>query len=64
MTPFFDRIVSDPSRMEGQPTIRGTRLTVKRVLSLVATYLNRAELFEQYPQLTDAGIVQALNYQE
>jgi len=28
----FDRITSDPAKMNGQPCIRGMRLTVRRVI--------------------------------
>ena len=34
----FDRITSNPVRMNGQPCIRNLRLTVRRVLELVALY--------------------------
>ena len=34
----FDRITIDPAKMNGQPCVRGLRLTVRRVLELMATY--------------------------
>ncbi len=45
----FDRITADPAIMNGQPTIRGTRLTVRRVLAALAIYPERAELLREYP---------------
>ena len=40
----FDRITSDPNRMNGQPCVRDLRLTVRRVVELVALYTNREGL--------------------
>ncbi len=58
----FDRITSDPAKMNGQPCIRGMRLTVRRVLEALATYPDREELRAQYPELEDEDIRQALEY--
>ena len=58
----FDAIESDPNRLSGQPCIRGTRITVRRAVQLVAQYPNRAELRIEFPELTDEVISQALNY--
>ncbi|MCP4348070.1 MAG: DUF433 domain-containing protein [Desulfobacterales bacterium] len=52
----------DPARMNGQPCIRDMRLTVRRVIELVATYSDREELFREYPELEDEDIRQALRY--
>ena len=58
----LDRITSDPKIVNGQPCIRGTRLTVRRVLLILATYDDRDELFREYPQLETEDINQALAY--
>lgn len=58
----FDRITSDPAILNGQPCIRGTRLTVRRVLTILADYPNRDEIRKDYPQLEDEDIRQALAY--
>lgn len=58
----FDRITSQPDRMDGQPCVRDLRLTVKRVLEIVATYQNRDDIKREYPELEDEDIVQALGY--
>ena len=58
----FDRITSDPAKMNGQPCIRGMRLTVRRVLEALATYPDREELRAEYPELEDEDIRQALEY--
>jgi uncharacterized protein (DUF433 family) len=58
----FDRITSDPARMNGQPCIRDLRLTVRRVLEAIAVYPDREELRREYPELDDEDIRQALEY--
>ena len=40
----LDRISIDLARMNGQPCVRNLRLTVRRVVELVALYPDRAEL--------------------
>lgn len=58
----FDRIASDVAVMNGQPVIKGTRITVKRVVEAVALYLDRDELFREYPELQSQDVRQALEY--
>ncbi|MCY2926933.1 MAG: DUF433 domain-containing protein [Planctomycetota bacterium] len=58
----FDRITCDPARMNGQPCVRDLRLTVRRVLEVVAAYPDREELHREYPELEDEDIRQALEY--
>jgi uncharacterized protein (DUF433 family) len=58
----LDRITSNPAVMNGQPTIRGTRLTVRRVLDLLATYDDRRELRREFPELEDEDVHQVLEY--
>jgi len=58
----LDRITSDPANLNGQPCIRGMRLTVRRVLEALATYPDREELRAEYPELEDEDIRQALEY--
>ena len=58
----FDRIAIDPTLMNGQPCIRGLRLTVRRVLELIALYPDRAELFREFPKLNEEDLQQVLAY--
>jgi len=58
----LDRITVEPGKMGGQPCIRGTRLTVRRVLEIIADYKNREEIRADYPDLEDEDIRQALLY--
>lgn len=56
----LNRITSNPKRMNGQPCIRNLRLTVRRVIELLAIYPNREELHQEFPELEDEDIRQAL----
>jgi len=58
----LDRIQIDSMRMNGQPTVRDLRLTVRRVVELVALYPDRNELIQEYPELEDEDIQQALMF--
>jgi uncharacterized protein (DUF433 family) len=59
---MFDRITRNPAQMNGQPCIRGMRLTVRRLLEAMAMYPDRNELFEEYPELEDEDLRQALEF--
>ena len=62
LKPPFDRITIEPGKMGGQPCIRGMRITVRRVLEIVATYTDRSELFTDYPDLEEEDLQQALAF--
>jgi uncharacterized protein (DUF433 family) len=58
----LDRISIDPAVMNGQPCVRGTRLTVKRVLHILAENPDRREIRKDYPRLDEEDIRQVLRY--
>src|SRR5437867_13323595 len=58
----FDRITWNPNQMNGQPCIRGMRLTVRRIVEAVALYPNRDDLFRNYPELEPEDLQQALAF--
>jgi uncharacterized protein (DUF433 family) len=58
----LDRITVNPAIMNGQPCIRGMRLTVRRVVEAAALYPDRRELKAEYPALEDDDIAQALEF--
>jgi uncharacterized protein (DUF433 family) len=51
MTMKLGRITTSPNRMNGQLCIRNLRLTLKRFIDLLATYPNREELLQEFPEL-------------
>lgn len=59
---LFDRITVEPGKCGGKPCIRGMRITVRRVLELLATYPDRAALIAEYPFLEPEDLQQALRY--
>jgi len=58
----FDRITWNPKQMNGQPCIRGMRLTVRGVVEAVALYAHRDDLFRNYPELEPEDVRQALAF--
>lgn len=58
----LDRITLDPAKMNGQPCIRGMRLTVGRLLEALALFPNRDDLRREYPEVEDEDIRQALHF--
>ncbi len=58
----FDRITINPEQMNGQPCIRGMRITVRRLIEALALYPDRNELKREYPEIEDDDIKQALEY--
>jgi uncharacterized protein (DUF433 family) len=60
--PAFDRITVESGKCGGKPCIRGLRITVRRVLGILATYSDRAEIFREYPFLEEVDFRQALQY--
>jgi uncharacterized protein (DUF433 family) len=59
---WFDRIASNPNILNGQPTIRGMRLSVRRVIEALAVYPNWDDLRREYPELEPEDIRQALEF--
>lgn len=56
----LDRITSNPKQLNGQPCIRNLRITVRRMIELLATYPDRQELHQEFPEIEDEDIQQAL----
>jgi uncharacterized protein (DUF433 family) len=59
---LFNRITVEPEKCRGKPCIRGMRITVRRILDLLATYSDRAALLGEYPFLEPEDLQQALRY--
>ena len=62
LQPPFDRIKIEPGKMGGKPCIRGLRITVRNVLDIVASYPDREKLFENYPDVEEEDLRQALAF--
>lgn len=59
---MFERITRNPDVLNGQPCIRNLRISVRRVLELLALYDDREELFKEYPELEEQDLKQALEF--
>ena len=57
-----ERITWNPNQMNGQPCIRGMRITVRRVVEAVSIYPSRDDLFRNYPDLEPEDVRQALAF--
>jgi uncharacterized protein (DUF433 family) len=60
--PGFDRITVEPRKCGGKPCIRGMRITVRRVLEILATHRDREAILREYPFLEEEDLQQALRY--
>jgi uncharacterized protein (DUF433 family) len=58
----FDRITVDPALLGGKPCIRGMRLSVQRVLEILAANPSWADLRQDYPELEEEDLRQALAF--
>jgi len=56
------RIVLAPQLMAGKPVIRGTRITVELVFSLLAQGWTEQDILGAYPHLTHDDILACLAY--
>lgn len=54
-----DRITIDPTRMGGEPCIRGTRITVRTIMSNVQAGVTDGEILSDYPDLEREDIAAA-----
>lgn len=59
---LLERITIDPEVVHGRPVVRGTRMRVADVLSLLASGASEAEILEDYPYLTTDDIRACLAY--
>ncbi|MEW6660021.1 MAG: DUF433 domain-containing protein [Thermodesulfobacteriota bacterium] len=58
----FERITVRSDQMGGQPCIRGLRIPVATVVSMVADGMANKEILEAYPDLELADIQEALRF--
>lgn len=59
---LFDRITFNPQVMGGRACVRGMRIPVSLVISLVANGMDTEEIIEEYPALETEDIRAALQY--
>lgn len=59
---LFQRISSDPDICHGKPCIKGTRIPVYLIVSLVAEGESVESIIQDYPSLTPEDIKAAIYY--
>jgi uncharacterized protein (DUF433 family) len=62
MPDWHDRIILDPQILVGKPVIKGTRIAVEHIVSLLAQGWTEAEVLESYPHITHEDILACLAY--
>ena len=62
MPQIAERIVIDPKICHGKPTIRGTRIMVSNILSLLAGGYTIPQILEYYPELEEEDVKAAIAY--
>lgn len=58
----MDRISIDPEIMHGKPCVKGTRIPVSLIVTMVAEGLAFQEIIADYPSLTEEDIKAAIKY--
>ncbi|MEN6333312.1 MAG: DUF433 domain-containing protein [Phycisphaerales bacterium] len=58
----LDRVTIDPKICLGQPTLRGTRITVSVVLKMLAGGKSVQDVLAAYPELEAEDVQQAMQY--
>ena len=59
---YLDRISEDPRVMVGKPVVKGTRVTVERVLAHLAETPDLDDLFAAFPHLLIEDVQACLEY--
>lgn len=58
----FTRVTVDPGKMGGVPCIRGLRVPVSTVVSLIASGMTIDEILKEYPDLEAEDIKESLEF--
>ena len=60
----MENIEINPKIMLGKPVIKGTRITVEHIISLLAQDNSVAEILQEYDGISKADILACLQYAE
>ena len=58
----MDRITLEPGKRGGRPCIRGLRITVYDVLSMLSNGMTQQEIQDDFPELSSEDILSVLAY--
>ena len=59
---LLERITIDPEIFQGKPIVRGLRISVELILSLLAQGVSGEEILDDYPDLEPADLRACLTY--
>jgi len=62
MQDYQKRIIIDPNIRSGKPIIRGLRITVYDILTMLSDGMKFDEIIEDFPELTSDDIYASLAY--
>lgn len=62
MTEQIDRIVVEPGRRSGRAVIRGTRVAIGDILSMLASSMTVEDVLADFPELERADVAAALTH--
>jgi uncharacterized protein (DUF433 family) len=58
----MDRITLEPGKRGGRPCVRGLRISVYDVLSMLSGGMSQQEVLDDFPELTQEDILAVLSY--
>jgi uncharacterized protein (DUF433 family) len=58
----MERITLEPGKRGGRPCIRGLRISVYDVLSMLSSGMSQQEVLDDFPELTQEDILAVLTY--
>jgi uncharacterized protein (DUF433 family) len=58
----FVRITADPNQMGGMPCLRGLRIPVATIVTMVADGMTESEILQAYSDLEHGDIAEALHF--
>ena len=62
MVDWNEHIMIDPAILVGKPVVKGARLAVEFIISLLAQGWTEAEILRNYPGLTHEDLLACLGY--
>ncbi len=62
MEEIYKHISSDPEILHGKPCIKGTRIPVYLIVSLIGEVVSIEDIIKDYPSLTSENIKAAIKY--
>jgi uncharacterized protein (DUF433 family) len=58
----MERITLEPGKRGGRPCIRGLRISVYDVLSMLSSGMSQQDVLDDFPELTQEDILAVLTY--